>query len=293
MTLRFRSPSSVARNRRRGFTLIELAVVLGVLAILAALLVPRLAFVRTMAGYTNEAASIQDTLQNMLTYHATQAVWPTQFDTLLDSSGALYGTTGTNGLDTNLSPLLTASTLSGNYLNSFIGLLGQPNGNSNPYVIGMNHDQTSDPGMSGQASTGQIAKGGSFPAAFVTTGGTSSGSDPNSASTYAVLSPTYPGIYATGSPLTFSGSPVTVSGFSDGHSEQLVAIGVGPACTAVGKTIISPPQAYEKDPTRYNRTIVLVRVRSDGVQASLAGGLSPDGRTLEQCLGNYRVTAQR
>ena len=82
--------------------------------------------------------------------------------------------------------------------------------------------------------------------------------------------------------------------FPDGHSELLVALGVGPSCLAVGKTILSVPGAFEKDSSRYNRTIVLIRTRTtDTVQGSLAGCISPDGRTLAQNIGNYRVTAAR
>jgi hypothetical protein len=97
-------------------------------------------------------------------------------------------------------------------------------------------------------------------------------------------------------PNAASGSVIFNTVFPDGtnpNNEILVALGVGPKCTAVSKTIVTPPQMYLKDGTRYNRVVVVIRVRPDGVQASLAGAVSPDGRTLDQCLGNYRVTAER
>jgi prepilin-type N-terminal cleavage/methylation domain-containing protein len=316
-------PFSPARKSRHGLTLIELTVVVGILAILAGLLVPRLAFIRTIANYANEASSIQDTMTNMLEYHATQAVWPDQFDSLLDSGGStLYGgfaggssttTSGdTYGLDGNLAAVLIPSTLassstsSATPLGSLINLLGQPQGGAASTITLMQHDQgNSEPGNSGTILTGPfMAKTGTGPAvAMVGPLGTSANesnnndtSDPNQPSTWAIWSSVYPNATnftsATGNTTTvgtISGSTIT---FAD-RTEQIVAVGVGPACTAVGKTIVSPPQCYEKDATRYNRTIMLIRVRSDGLQASLAGGLSPDGRTLDQCIGNYRVTAQR
>ena len=263
------------KKNRGGFTLIELVIVVAVLAILAMLLVPRLAFVRTMATYSNEAASIQDVAQNMLVYHATQAVWPDHFDSLMDSAAATwYGweANATNGLDTNLKGVLAVTTLTTNQWKSLQGLLGQPNGSSAATVTVMDHDQVSQPGDSGTiirslGADQQVLK--------INSDGTGTlPSDPNAASALVIYNTVFPG------------------GVNP-KSNIILAFGVGPACTAVGKTIISAPQAYMKDSTRYNRTIILIRVDPTGVQASLAGALAPDGRTLNQCLGNYRVTAQR
>ena len=284
-----------SRKSSSGFTLIELVIVVAVLAILAMLLVPRLAFIRTMATYANEAASIQDCEQNMLMYHATQAQWPDHFDSLLEPGGgtptSLYGGTAgdANGLDSNLSPILSMVTLTANSFGSLKGLLGQQTNGVTTLAV-MDHDQAvTTPGDSGN-SPRLLAANGSV--AAIATGGTATGpnaSDPNAASAWVVYNSVYPTLIPLGTAVPAGG--VT---FSDGHTEMLIALGVGPSCLAVGKTILQPPAAYEKDSSRYNRTLILIRVRtSDTVQASLAGGLSPDGRTLEQCLGNYRVTAQR
>lgn len=266
---------------RHGLTLIELTVVIAILAILAMLLAPRLAFLRTMSLHASAGTSLQDTMQNMLTFHASQAKWPHQFDSLISSADQnnLYGaTTTTYGLDTaltstaNSGPLLTASTLQGSEYNSLRGLLGNLSGTDpNPVVYVEDHVETnSKPGNSGTSRRQLTATGA---VAVINPNHNVNPSDPNAASGSLIYATVYP-----------DGTPA---------NERLIAMGVGPKCTAVSKTIVTPPACYMRDGTRYNRVIVVFRVRSDGVQASLAGAISPDGRTLDQCLGNYRVTAER
>ena len=271
---------------RCGFTLIEIVVVVAVIAILAMLLVPRLAFIRTMATYTNAAASIQDVVQNMLVYHTTQATWPDHFDSLVESTtsgGAptgLYGAnSATNGLDSGLSGVLTMATLTANQKTSLFGLLGQSSNGTKTLTV-MDHSQAASPSSdSGVFERDINASGADLSVAQVNC----------TAATYASLSlPTDPN--AANAKVIYN------SVFPNGknpNSDVIIALGVGPACTAIGKTIITAPQAYMKDSSRYGRTIVLIRVNATGVQASLAGGVAPDGRTLNQCLGSYRVTAQR
>lgn len=272
---------------RRGVTLLELTIVIAVLAILGMLLLPRLAFIRTMSLHASSATSIQDTLTNLLTFHGTQAKWPHRFDSLLTGAGTgapagLYGSVGgSQGLDTALTKLtggkslLTTAQLTSGQKTSLVGLLGQPNGNTTVLQL-MDHDEaTIKPGNSGINARDINA----------------SGAD----TTVSVVDATHNPLTTTADPNAPSGALIYDTVFPTGNTnnEVLVALGVGPECTAVSKTIITPAQLYMRDPTRYNRVIVLIRVRNDGVQASLAGAISADGRTLDQCLGNYRTTAER
>lgn len=273
--------------RRRGVTLLELSIVVAVLAILAMLLLPRLAFIRTMSLHASSATAIQETLQNMLTFHATQARWPHRFDSLLTSTGTgttpsgLYGSAGgLQGLDTSLAAqtsgasLLKMDTLTSNERKSLSGLLGNPATGGTTVLQVMDHDESvTKPGNSGIFARDLNATGANLSICVVDPSHNPSPSDPNSASGSIVYNTVFP-----------EGVPT---------NERLVALGLGPECTAVSKTVINPPSLYMKDGTRYNRVIVLIRVRNDGVQASLAGAISADGRTLDQCLGNYRVTAER
>lgn len=268
-------------GRRRGLTLIELTVVVAILAVLAMMLLPRLAFMRTMSVHATSATQLQEVSQNLLAYHATQAKWPHRFDSLLTSTSVggtpsgLYGSGGgAQGLDTNLTGgLLTTTTLTGNQKKSLSGLLGNPSGNTTLLQV-MDHDETqTKPGNSGIFARDLNASGGNLMVATIDPTHNVNPTDPNSASGSII----YNSIYPEGNP----------------NNEVLIALGVGPQCTAVSKTIVTPPQLYMKDGTRYNRVIVIIRVRPDGVQASLATAISPDGRTIDQCLGNYRVTAER
>jgi prepilin-type N-terminal cleavage/methylation domain-containing protein len=286
--------SSASRTRRtakaRGLTLIELTVVVAILAVLAMLLMPRLAFIRTMSLHASSATTLQEVSQNLLTFHATQAKWPHRFDSLLTGNGGtaagLYGSGGGNyGLDTTLSKavsttdgaLLVKTTLDSNQVKSLVGLLGNINtttGKTVCYVMDHNEAITK-PGNSASDlnNSRDLNSGGDTSVCTINPNHNVNPSDPNAASGALIYATVYP-----------EGTPT---------NETLVALGVGPSCTAVSKTIITPPQLYMKDATRYNRAIVLIRVRNDGVQASLASAISPDGRTLDQCLGNYRVTAER
>ncbi len=271
---------------RRGLTLIELTVVIAILAVLAMMLMPRLAFLRTMSLHASSATALQDTTQNLLTFHASQAKWPHRFDSLLATTGTgvapigLYGSgsSATNGLDSALttSNMLSMTTLSASELKSLVGLLGNPvTGTSRPEIELMDHDEAnSKPGSSGVFPRDlNAASGGNLSVATIDPNHNVNPADPNAASGWIIYNTVFP-----------DGIP---------SNERLVALGVGPKCTAVSKTIVTPPSLYMKDATRYNRVIVLIRVRSDGVQASLAGAISADGRTLDQCQGNYRVTAER
>ena len=268
-------------SRPSGMTLIELTVVIAILAILAGLLLPRLAFMRTLSLHAGAATSIQEVSQNLLSFHTTQAKWPHRFDSLLTSASAggtpsgFYGSGGgAYGLTTDLTGgLLQVTTLTTGERNSLRGLLGNPSGNTTLLQV-MDHDETNTkPGSSGVFMR-DLNNGGDLTVCTINPTHNVNPSDPNSA----------------------SGSVIFNSIFTDGlnpNNEKLVALGVGPMCTAVNKTIVTPPQIYQRDATRYNRVIIIIRVRPDGVQASLASAISPDGRTLDQCLGNYRTTAER
>ena len=263
-------------------TLIELTVVIAILAILAMVLLPRLAFLRTMSLHATSATEIQDVSQNLLTFHASQAKWPHRFDSLLTATAAgsaptgLYGSGGgAQGIDTNLTGgLLTMTTLTSDQKKSLVGLLGNPISGTTVLEL-MDHDESNTkPGNSGSYARDLNSSGANLSVATINTTHNVNPTDPNAASGSVIYNSVYP------------------DGLNP-NNEILVALGVGPKCTAVSKTIIAPPQLYMKDGTRYNRVIVIIRVRPDGVQASLANAISPDGRTVDQCLGNYRVTAER
>jgi prepilin-type N-terminal cleavage/methylation domain-containing protein len=76
---------------RRGFTLLELIIVLAVLAALAALVVPILGWVRDQSKYATAAAGAAEALNNLEIYKAANGKYPDRFDSLVDTSGAAFG----------------------------------------------------------------------------------------------------------------------------------------------------------------------------------------------------------
>lgn len=266
-----------ARSARRGLTLVELAVVVAILAILAGFLAPRLAFVRTLATHAAAADQIEEVCNNMLIFHATQAAWPEKFDTLLDTTGALSA-----NLDSGLAGVLTVRTMTATDVKSLQGLLG-PNGTNGPLILCdalPTLPAGADPGDMGTEDRA-IAAGSTTDAVAQINGGTAAGK--------AV----YNAVYGEDKVDQASGLPL------DGT--VLLCLGVGPNCTANTKTMVVPPKMFLKDASRYNRICVLIKIYPAGTtpttfvgaQASLAGGLSPDGRSQSKVLSDYRTTAAR
>lgn len=102
-------------ERRAGFTLVELIVVVAILAVLAALVLSRFDTLLKDAGHAAGAASMADAGNAIETwYTATRGFYPDGWDTRMSSSGALLGAstgaTPVSGSTTVLPPELVGST---------------------------------------------------------------------------------------------------------------------------------------------------------------------------------------
>jgi prepilin-type N-terminal cleavage/methylation domain-containing protein len=77
------------KKRRFGFTLVELIVVVAILALLAAMVLPRFDSLLKNAGHAAGASSMADTGQLIEAWYTANGNYPDGWDTRLSSSGAL------------------------------------------------------------------------------------------------------------------------------------------------------------------------------------------------------------
>lgn len=109
---------------RAGLTLMELVVVISILALLAALVVPKLADLVERSRSSTQAYSTADVSRQIETFFGLNKKYPDGWDTLMDSSdGSLYSKlntgltsssslTDSSGNTTTVGPILTTTTLS-------------------------------------------------------------------------------------------------------------------------------------------------------------------------------------
>lgn len=83
------SPAFAPRSLRRGLTLIELVVVMVILAAVAGIVLPLLPSMVTRAHTSTGATNISEVAKAIQTHQATYLKYPTNFDSLINDSGAV------------------------------------------------------------------------------------------------------------------------------------------------------------------------------------------------------------
>jgi len=211
-------------------TLIELVVVLVILAALAALVIPRLGFVKDSADTVTAAAAAQELANNLEVYKTTTGSYPLRMDSLILTGGtAVYDHFSDSSGTAPATPTwLTAEDFTAGtsaYWYSFI--------RAGMSTV-MDHDAytaNSDPSSSGNVLRDFATDGGKL-AVVVTTG-------------------------TTGKRIMNAAGFIDATALGD---TKLVALGIGPRCGLVGQTMQSIPRQSMTEPDQYARYIAIFAV---------------------------------
>lgn len=256
----------VSRFRRAGLTLIELVIVMAILATLAALVIPKLGFLQAEATPVSGMASSQDLMNNLETYKVTTGFYPLRFDSLLTQAGAVIPQIFAMGSGTNPT-FVPAAFDTDPYAAGSWGMAFGPS--SGTYTI-MDQDATIND-VNASFNTPRVFSYGGDNVVTVSTATNAgaaiwqaAGFQSQTAFNYNFSNGVATGAYT---------APTTATGV------QLVAVGVGPQCSAVGKTMSSPPLQTGQQAGFYARYIAVFAVY--GTNAVGTGGQSIAGKQAE------------
>lgn len=250
-------------NRRSGFTLIELVMVIMILAIVAGLAVPVVGWLRRSANYgaqANTQAAIGSNLEFFRTTYGNNG-YPDGLDSLvLDDLSGLAPATGSDYLDHGFQ-FLTLGNLTGDEAASFNWL-----DTIYDHAVDKNAGVQGSPGNS--AITPRAFDGQNVAIAFDPAVGLTPGTDGQEQA--LLLSEIYP-----------DGVPDDV---------KLVAFGFGPNNEAIGRTIQSVPMDPRVDPSEvYGRYVAIFACYDAraGRRAQLKAVLNAFGRTQNNALSEF------
>lgn len=254
-------PNRVRARTRKGFTLIEMVIVLVILAMVAALVVPRLGFVEEQAGNATSAATLAQLVSNLETYKTTTGSYPNGFDSLVDTDGNLYGDLWTHAPGfgpLNYFEVKTLQSLGGSYATS-LGHAFAPDSTGTRYV----YDHTPAPAADPDNSAATLR------ALDTSSSGTANFAFVKKTST-PPLSSFMPSFYRTvGYP---NGVPADV---------ELVVFGIGPTTGSIGNTMVSAPSHSEQDTGTYGRYFAVFAIYANGKSAQLKAIVDSHGAGID------------
>lgn len=251
----------IASTRRMAFTLIELVVVLVILAAVAALLVPRLGFLKGQADSATAAAGSAQIVSNLETYKLSVGGYPMGMDSLLTSGGG----------------------------GVYTGLWQHAAG---PSFFGLRVDLTASTVGAGGTGTGYAQ---SFGHAFSPPAGGYYLYDHDAAATDFTNSATVLRTFATASSApvaTATGADlIKAAGYPTGTlptGVKLIALGIGPNNAAIGTTMASAPRHSAQTSDFYGRYIAIFAIYDSGKGGELKTVVDSFGNTIDSNVTDYK-----
>jgi prepilin-type N-terminal cleavage/methylation domain-containing protein len=255
------------RLRSRGFTLLELVVVVAVLVILAGLVLPKLDLFEFQAGEGISSANIADINRFIQQYRVQNFVYPDKWDSLMDMGNG--GATGTvwKAPDMN-SPGLPS------------GSVGGPVAGYTPILVPttLNEGELQSLGRVGITTVLDLGVG------------TYNGYTIQPANRFTVpraLNGTTPVVTVDQTNGAWLLQHLYPQGY-DTSTRKVVVFGLGPKNTAIGQTIQWPPYYANLDQNQwYNRYLCYFDVSENGERAQLIGVSMPDCDNMTDAMGDF------
>lgn len=233
-----RTPLKLSRNVRAGLTLIELVVVMVILAALAALLIPRLGFLKDSADTVTAAAGASEVANNLETYKAAVGSYPLRMDSLIKDDGSgLYDRFTSNGTTAAAPSWLVMEDLTAGSSGYWYSVIRGGPQSVMDHVV---YAALSDP-----SSSGTVLR------------------DYNTNGKTAVVN-------VTATPSTTVARIMEASGYPGAlpANTKLVAFGIGPRCGLVGQTMSNVPRFSMQPQEFYARFIAVFAAFDNGFSAA-------------------------
>ena len=244
------------RRQHAGFTLIELVMVLVIITALAALIIPVIDYIRRTSNKASASFAIAQVAENIAMYRMLNGVYPGGMDLLLEGDGTTAATDGSANSNMKLSSKITGKTIvvdlsGGNALDKTDDLI--PNvmqhaagGYRNwPGNSGVNRVATRSLQTHFRVIVDNNILESIYPGCATNTA--NSAVYPNKASNFAT----------TGA---INIGPGLLPGVTH-RTAQIILLGIGPQCDAVGKTMVSPPAYAAMNGIEvYNRFLAMFAV---------------------------------